>query len=130
MKLACGRALLVICILACTFVSAAQKLELPELSWTCPMHPDVVEAAKGKCPICKMNLVPVRLDYTYSCPVHSVIDEPHEGKCPICRRDLVKVTVALTFTCANRPEINRTSPGKCPDGSATIPRHTARAQIG
>ena len=26
------------------------------------MHPDVVESAPGTCPICKMNLVPVRLE--------------------------------------------------------------------
>src|SRR5262245_8077576 len=119
--------LLVLLILCSTFVSAGQKVELPELSWTCPMHPDVVEGQKGKCPICKMNLVPVRLDYTWSCPVHSVIDEPHEGKCPICRRDLVKVTVALTFTCPDKPSVNQVTPGKCSDGSAMIPRHTPRA---
>src|SRR5262245_32177329 len=119
--------LLVLLILCSTFVSAGQKVELPELSWTCPMHPDVVEGQKGKCPICKMNLVPVRLDYTWSCPVHSVIDEPHEGKCPICRRDLVRVTVALSFTCPDRPKIDQVNPGKCPDGKPMVPRHTPRA---
>lgn len=26
--------------------------------WTCPMHPEVVRDAPGKCPICGMDLVP------------------------------------------------------------------------
>jgi hypothetical protein len=27
-------------------------------SWTCPMHPEVVQAEPGKCPKCGMKLVP------------------------------------------------------------------------
>ena len=119
--------ILIVMLLLSTLQAGAQKTQLPEISWTCPMHPDVVEGAKGKCSICKMNLVRVRLESAYSCPVHSVIDELREGKCPICRRDLVRVTVALTFTCPDRPNINQLNPGKCRDGSPMIPRHTARA---
>lgn len=33
--------------------------EDPEGYWTCPMHPQVHEHAKGQCPICGMNLVHV-----------------------------------------------------------------------
>jgi Heavy metal binding domain len=116
-----------ILILLAGFVSAAQKAAVPPLLWSCPMHPDVLEERKGKCPICKMNLTPVRLDYVWSCPVHSVIDEANPGKCPICRRDLVQMTVSLTFTCADRPKINSVNPGKCSDGTNMIRRHTARA---
>jgi hypothetical protein len=104
----------------------SQNPELPPLSWTCPMHPDVVEHAKGTCPICRMELAPIRLVTSWSCPVHSVVDEGGPGKCPVCRRDLAQVTVSLTWTCADRPDIDRLNPGKCPDGSATIPNHTAR----
>jgi hypothetical protein len=105
----------------------AEAADLPPISWTCPMHPDVVEEKKGKCPICSMDLVPIRLDYVWSCPVHSVVEEDHAGKCPICRRDLVQVTVALTFTCTGNPKVKRLSPGKCADGTPTVPQHTARA---
>jgi hypothetical protein len=27
-------------------------------SWTCPMHPEVVQSEPGKCPKCGMKLVP------------------------------------------------------------------------
>ena len=108
--------------------AAAQRPQgdsLPQLSWTCPMHPDVLEDKKGICPICKMDLVPVRLDSVWSCPVHSVIAESKPGKCPIDKRDLIQVTVAVSWTCPGAAT-ESTEPGRCPDGSPmtrkTMPR--------
>src|SRR5688500_9828108 len=110
-------------ILLATVVAA----QLPALSWTCPMHPDVLEAKKGACHICGMDLEPVRLVLVYTCPVHAVIEQSKPGKCRICARDLVQKTAALTFMCAANREVSQLEPGKCPDGSATQPRYTARA---
>lgn len=100
--------------------------ELPPLSMTCPMHPDVVDSTPGNCPICKMSLVPVRLESVWTCPVHAVVAEDHAGLCPIDRRDLIQVTVAVTFTCAGHPEINQIERGACPDGKAMIKTRTLR----
>jgi len=108
---------------------AAQRSQsdgLPPLSWTCPMHPDVLEDKKGICPICKMDLVPVRLDSVWSCPVHSVIAESKPGKCPIDKRDLIQVTVAVSWTCPG-VTAESTEPGRCPDGSAMTRKTTPRA---
>jgi hypothetical protein len=91
------------------------------------MHPDVLEAKKGGCSICGMDLVPVRLVLVYTCPVHAVIEQPRPGKCRICSRDLVQKTAALTFTCAGNRDVSQIEPGKCADGSATVARYTARA---
>src|SRR5437762_1469329 len=79
-------------------------IPLPPISWTCLMHPDVVETEKGACPICRMDLVPVRLVAVWTCPVHGVIEQDKPGKCRICGRDLVQTSRALTFTCAGHPE--------------------------
>src|SRR4030095_11975846 len=104
----------------------SQGESLPPLSWTCPMHPDVLEDKKGTCPICKMDLVPVRLDSVWSCPVHSVIAESKPGKCPIDKRDLIQVTVAVSWTCpGSTTEANE--PGRCPDGSPMTRKTTPRA---
>jgi Heavy metal binding domain len=103
-----------------------QGANLPPLSWTCPMHPDVLEDKKGTCPICKMDLVPVRLDAVWSCPVHSVIAESRPGKCPIDKRDLIQVTVAVSWTCPGATA-ESTEPGQCPDGSPMTRRTTPRA---
>jgi hypothetical protein len=100
--------------------------EVPPVSMTCPMHPDVVDSTPGNCPICKMSLVPVRLESVWTCPVHAVVAEERAGRCPIDRRDLIQVTVAVTFTCAGRPEINQIEPGSCPDGKAMIKTRTLR----
>ena len=100
--------------------------EVPPVSMTCPMHPDVVDSTPGNCPICKMKLVPVRLESVWTCPVHAVVAEDHAGLCPIDRRDLIQVTMAVTFTCAGHPEINQIEPGSCPDGKPTIKTRTLR----
>jgi hypothetical protein len=99
---------------------------LPPLSMTCPMHPDVIESRPGSCPLCKMSLVPVRLETAHMCPVHTTVMSDAEGTCRLCRRQLIPVTVSVTWTCVGQPGIDRMEPGKCPDGSAMIRRRTLR----
>jgi hypothetical protein len=106
--------------------TAPRPATLPPVVQTCPMHPDIVEDKAGSCPLCKMALVPVRLEAAWSCPVHAAIVRDAKGSCPICRRELVQMTMALTWTCRNRPDIDVLEPGRCPDGSAMIAKRTLR----
>jgi Cu2+-exporting ATPase len=69
-------------------------MEQNKQQFTCPMHPDVIRDAAGKCPICGMNLVPVKLSEEYYCPMGCEGDKkyPNPGKCPVCGMNLVKVS--------------------------------------
>jgi heavy metal-binding protein len=99
--------------------ATAQKpraADLPPISFTCPMHPDIVEDHSGTCPRCGMDLTPVRLDSAYSCPVHTTVIETDPGRCRVCRRTLVRVTVALFWTCAGQDGLREINPGRCADG--------------
>ena len=113
-------------VVAILFVRAPAA-QLPAISWTCPMHPDVLEAKEGACSICGMDLEPIRLVLVYTCPVHAVIEQSKPGACRICSRALVQKTAAMTFTCAGQPDVSRIEPGTCADGTAMVPRYTARA---
>src|SRR5580765_5100598 len=105
---------------------SAPAVNVPPVSMTCPMHPDVVESSPGDCPVCKMKLVPVRLEAVWTCPVHPQVAETAAGKCPIDHRDLIQMTVALTWTCAGQPEIDRVDRGTCPDGTPMTAKRTLR----
>ena len=114
-------------IVAAVVLATAVAAQLPAISWTCPMHPDVLEDRKGTCGICGMDLEAVRLVTMYTCPVHAVIEQGTPGKCRICSRDLVQKTAAVTFTCAGNREISQLEPGTCADGAPMVPRYNARA---
>jgi Cu(I)/Ag(I) efflux system membrane fusion protein/cobalt-zinc-cadmium efflux system membrane fusion protein len=70
--------------------------------WTCGMHPEVIQEEPGICPICQMDLVPLRTESghgdeerraggLWTCPMHPDILEEEPGSCPICGMDLVPV---------------------------------------
>lgn len=97
---------------------AAQQ-DLPPISYVCPMEKDaeVNEAKPGKCPLCGMQLEPVRLDTAWSCPNHAAVIRDQKGACPIDKRELVQVIVAKYWTCSDKPNEKLTDPGKCANGS-------------
>ena len=70
--------------------------------WTCGMHPHVIEEEPGQCPICGMNLTPMRggggthTDHDHAgstdewtCPDHPIIVESEPGTCPIDGIELI-----------------------------------------
>lgn len=69
--------------------------------WTCGMHPHVMEEEPGLCPICNMDLVPLRGSGTaeaiardpeeahWTCGMHPQVVEDAAGDCPICGMALV-----------------------------------------
>ncbi len=81
--------------------------------WTCGMHPQVIQDHPGTCPICGMNLVPLKTDTAdsghddgrrhgdsseasheqqlWTCSMHPQVVESHPGDCPICGMKLVPV---------------------------------------
>jgi Cu+-exporting ATPase len=68
--------------------SPSPKYDL-QAECTCPMHPEIRQAAPGNCPKCGMALesavvtTPIeRIEYT--CPMHPQIVRDAPGSCPIC----------------------------------------------
>jgi predicted RNA-binding Zn-ribbon protein involved in translation (DUF1610 family) len=101
-------------------VQAAPPAPLPPLSWSCPMHPEVVDNAPGKCPICGMTLEQVRLALVWTCSVHNEVTQLQPGRCRKCGRDLLRVTKAVSFTCPVHPAVNAMEPGRCPKCRRTL----------
>ncbi len=54
---------IIIAIALLSFISCKNKTDIPQdpdTYYTCSMDPQVVEYKPGKCPICKMDLTPVK----------------------------------------------------------------------
>lgn len=100
---------------------------LPPLSWTCPMHPEVVTDTAGACPICRMTLVAVRLESVWSCQLHPETTKFDPGTCAIDGRTLVRMIKAVSFICRAHPKVNDVNPGRCPiDGQPLVTKYSLR----
>jgi hypothetical protein len=100
--------------------AAVPPTTVAPVSWTCPMHPEVVDDRSGTCPICRMPLTPVRLVLVWSCQLHLDVTRQQPGACPLCGRQLVKIIKALSFTCPAHPRVNEINPGRCPADKRTL----------
>ena len=77
-------------------------------TYTCPMHPEVIQEGPGSCPTCGMALEPVMpapvvAPTTWTCPMHPEVVQDAPGNCPICGMALEPL-VAATEDEAN-PEL-------------------------
>ncbi len=111
-------------------VQSRGDIELPPLSYVCPMKGDeeVIEDHPGKCRKCGMVLVPVRLDSVWTCATRPLlVTASKPGKCPVDGTPLIQVTAAVSWSCKDKPSVSALEPGTCPDGSAMIKQYAARA---
>ncbi|MEC4676251.1 MAG: heavy metal translocating P-type ATPase [Nitrospirota bacterium] len=102
-------------------------------SYTCPMHPEVVQDHPGSCPKCGMTLVPSGASATATKTgdtrlMHPEVAQDRPGSCPKCGiasepREAPATTTKTGYTCPMHPEVVQDHPGSCPKcGMALEPR--------
>ena len=85
------------------YLSGGEKPAAPApagATYTCPMHPEIVQDGPGDCPECGMALEPVMVPgpatrTQYTCPMHPEIVQDGPGDCPECGMALEPVTVTV-----------------------------------
>jgi hypothetical protein len=75
--------------------------------------PDVVEEKPGTCPLCRMALVPVRLESVWSCPCTQPSRDRVTGV-PDLRTRARADDHGAAWTCKGRPDIDVIEPARCP----------------
>jgi len=81
-------------------VESEEDISKKEITYTCPMHPDVKASQPGSCPKCGMALeqvVPqiVSMKTKWICPMDPEIVRDAPGSCPICGMALEPQTITL-----------------------------------
>ena len=76
------------------------KGQRPDVTYICPMDPEVKQNKPGACPKCGMALEPASpsapvVKTEYVCPMHPEIVRQEPGSCPICGMALEPRTVTL-----------------------------------
>jgi len=78
--------------------AVAEKSPAAAATYTCPMHPEIIQDHPGSCPKCGMALEPLtpitateKVEYT--CPMHPEIIRDHPDNCPICGMALEPRTI-------------------------------------
>lgn len=102
--------------------------ELPPVVYVCPMLKDaaVLEDQPGKCPVCGMELKPVRIVTAYRCLNNTAFIQAEPGKCKTNGTDLVPITASMFWVCSSSPDTRELNPGKCADGSDRIQKFEPR----
>ncbi len=86
------------------YVRNADTSQDAQGQYHCPMHPQIVSSTPGQCPICGMDLVPIKVNANtadhadahagseqaqYQCPMHpEIVSNDPNAKCSICGMDL------------------------------------------
>jgi len=94
--------------------SAAE--ELPEGTlWTCGMHPNVIQEEPGNCPICGMDLVPLRDGAGTAAGDHAGHDHG------TMTNGSMAMAAKSVWVCKDFPEMEFAAPGECPvDGTPLV----------
>ncbi|MFZ1678730.1 MAG: copper-translocating P-type ATPase, partial [Saprospiraceae bacterium] len=107
-------------------------------TYTCPMHPEIIQDKSGNCPKCGMNLVPVA-SMEEKLPDLADEDEHAHHKVGAHRMHEEKASVEVThadssfkkYTCPMHPQIIQDGPGKCPlCGMTLVPLSKSEAHDG
>ncbi len=74
---------------------------MPDVIYTCPMHPEIREPVPGSCPKCGMALELAQPAASgpgteWTCPMHPEIVSDHPGNCPICGMALEPRTITAS----------------------------------
>lgn len=94
-------------------------MEPKNTTYTCPMHPEIIRDKPGSCPLCGMDLVPVKPEPAHAhAPREVHVHHPsgHAGHTSVpIEVNLKKAASGFhKYTCPMHPQIVTDAPGKCP----------------
>ena len=83
-------------------------------TYTCPMHPEIIQDKPGNCPKCGMNLVLVKPEAGNPGQTQQGVEDDHHQHKSVDAAPHTDNQSLQKYTCPMHPHILRDQPGKCP----------------
>ena len=115
---------------------AKTNMQMDQMKYSCPMHPEVTSNKPGNCPKCGMALtkskkskMAMQETKMYTCPMHSDVTSNKPGQCSKCGMDL-KQMPAAAYSCPMKCEGDKTydKTGKCPKCGMDLEKKTEKKE--
>jgi len=105
-----------------------EDIQAQQVSYTCPMHPEIHSAKPGNCPKCGMKLVKEKVKTVAK---QKEVVKPKTDK-PVMQmpKDTTasdKQQQAISYTCPMHPEIHSDKPGNCPKCGMKLAQEKAKS---
>jgi FtsP/CotA-like multicopper oxidase with cupredoxin domain len=97
---------------------AAMPAGAGQVTYACPMHPEVTSDQPGRCPKCGMKLLATQAPAavtTYACPMHPEVTSTEPGHCPKCGMKLLAAESIPTPAPAHDPAMMEAHGGHTAD---------------
>jgi hypothetical protein len=110
--------------------SEHEEMEHDEMVYACPMHPEQMSHAQGRCPVCGMDLEQRTATPEELARVRARTGDVEAGAQDSTHTEPTRegATEVDGYTCPQHPEVHSQKPGRCPIDGMFLEKHEVQTR--